>query len=236
FPPPPHIAHVKQITWHPANLERLYLLVEQGALLVSEDDGKTWDENRAYADPSKDMFRHDNHRLLFRENPREYLMCGGEGIHVTFDDGRTWRQVMSREDRIGYPDAMHVDPRNDSVVYVFGPRTGPGLWTKAGTSNPTVMRSRDFGETWQELRGGLPADLVGNIEASALHRHGSDITLFFGTASGEVWQSTDDGENWTRIAADLPPIAKNGHFRYLLPPDEKLAAEEMMRACGEEYA
>lgn len=235
FPPPPHIAHVKHVTWHPNNPQKLFVCIEQGALLVSADDGRTWSENRNYADPSKDMFRHDNHRVLFQSDPRRYFMCGGEGIHFTADDGVSWFQLMSRQDRIGYPDAMFVDPRNDQIVYVAGPRTGPGLWPKLGTSDPTFMRSMDGGITWEEKRAGMPADLKGNIEAMGLHRWGNDIALYAGTASGEVYESTNGGELWARIAAGLPSIAKNGHFRYFLPPDEKLAAEEMMRACGAAY-
>lgn len=236
FPPPPHVAHVKHVTWHESNPQRLFVCIEQGALLISDDDGQTWTENRAYADPEKDMFRHDNHRLLFRDDPACYFMCGGEGIHYTDDDGKSWRQLTSRADRIGYPDAMHIDPRDDRVVYVCGPQAGPGIWPKFGTSNPTVLRSRDAGQSWEEVRNGFPADLVGNIEASALHHHGDRISLYLGTASGEVWESDDDGDTWARIIDGLPSIAKNGHFRYLLPPEEKAAAEEFMRQVGAEYA
>jgi len=236
FPPPPHIAHVKQVAWHPSNLKKLYVCIEQGALLISDDDGQTWSENRAYADPEKDMFRHDNHRVLFRDDAACYFMCGGEGIHYTDDDGETWVQLMSRDSRIGYPDAMHIDPRDDSVIYVCGPKAGPGIWAKFGTSNPTVMKSTDAGQSWTEKRNGFPEDLVGNIEASGLHHVGEAITLFLGTASGEVWQSDDAAESWRLIADGLPSIAKNGHFRYLLPPEEKAAAEDMMRKCGAEYA
>jgi photosystem II stability/assembly factor-like uncharacterized protein len=236
FPPPPHVAHVKHVTWHPSNLRRLFVCIEQGALLISDDDGQTWTENRAYADPDKDMFRHDNHRVLFRNDPNSYFMCGGEGIHYTDTGGQSWAQLTSRNDRIGYPDAMHVDPREDSVVFVAGPQAGPGVWPKFGTSNPTVLRSRNAGQTWEELRNGFPQDLVGNIEASGLHHYGDRIGLYLGTASGEVWESNDDGDSWRLLISGLPPIAKNGHYRYLLSPEEKHAAEEMMREVGAQYA
>lgn len=235
FPPPPHVAHVKNVAWHPGNPRKLYVCIEQGALLVSTDDGATWTENRAYADPSQDMFRHDNHRVLFQTDPRCYFMCGGEGVHYTADDGASWRQLLSRHDRIGYPDAMFVDPRNDQAVYVAGPRSGPGLWAKAGTSDATFMRSLDGGRSWEEKRAGLPANLVGNIEAMGLHHVGQNISIYAGTATGEVYETDDAGESWRLLASALPAVAKNGHFRYFLSPEAKLAAEEMMRACGARY-
>jgi hypothetical protein len=235
FPPPPHVAHVKDIAWHPSNPRRLYVCIEQGALLISDDDGQSWTENRGYADVEQDMFRHDNHRVLFQSNPSHYIMCGGEGLDVTFDDGASWSKVMKRSDRIGYPDAMFIDPRDENTVYVAGPQAGPGLWAKWGTSNPTFMASRDFGRTWQERRNGLPDDLVGNIEAMGLHHHGDEVTIFAGTATGEIYVTGDAGLNWSRLATGLPSIAKNGHFRWFLPEAERAAAEEMMRECGEAY-
>ena len=42
FPPPPHIAHVKQIVFHPTDPDTLYVLIEQGAFLKSTDDGQTF--------------------------------------------------------------------------------------------------------------------------------------------------------------------------------------------------
>jgi photosystem II stability/assembly factor-like uncharacterized protein len=235
FPPPPHIAHVKNIAWHDNNPRKLYVCIEQGALLVSEDDGQTWGENRTYADPSKDMFRHDNHRVLFKRDPRHYFMCGGEGIHFTANDGLSWQQLMSRQDRIGYPDAMFVDPRNDRVIYVAGPRAGPGLWPKFGTSDATFMRSEDGGQTWRERRSGLPENIIGNIEAMGLHHAKDRISIYAGTATGEVYETDDGGDSWRTLATGLPAIAKNGHFRYFLTPEEKAAAEHMMRACGSTY-
>jgi photosystem II stability/assembly factor-like uncharacterized protein len=235
FPPPPHIAHVKNVAWHPSDPRRLFVCIEQGALLISADDGQTWAENRSYADPNKDMFRHDNHRVLFQSDPRCYFMCGGEGIHFTADDGVSWRQLMSRQDRIGYPDAMFIDPRDDQVIYVAGPRAGPGLWTKFGTADPTFMRSRDGGLTWEEKRAGLPQDLIGNIEAMGLHWVQDQVAIYAGTATGEVYETDDAGEHWQTIASGLPAIAKNGHYRYFLDPQDKARAEEMMRACGAAY-
>ena len=44
FPPPPHIAHVKSTVFHPDQPTTIFALVEQGALLKSVDDGRSWIE------------------------------------------------------------------------------------------------------------------------------------------------------------------------------------------------
>ena len=42
FPGPPHLAHVKSITFHPKDPNIIYVAVEVGGFLKSADGGKTW--------------------------------------------------------------------------------------------------------------------------------------------------------------------------------------------------
>src|SRR5690606_14076792 len=44
FPPPPHVAHVKNISFHPERPDDIFICIEQGALLHSPDAGENWDE------------------------------------------------------------------------------------------------------------------------------------------------------------------------------------------------
>ena len=48
FIPPPHHPHVKNIIFHPTEPETYFVLVEQGALLKTTDDGATWTELDGY--------------------------------------------------------------------------------------------------------------------------------------------------------------------------------------------
>ena len=43
FPGPPHIAHVKNITFDPRDPRTIYTSIEQGGLLRSRDEGLTWE-------------------------------------------------------------------------------------------------------------------------------------------------------------------------------------------------
>jgi photosystem II stability/assembly factor-like uncharacterized protein len=231
FPPPPHFAHVKNVSFHPDEPETIFALVEQGALLKSIDDGASWTENTAYIE-ERDFFHNDVHRLLLKPgNPDAMLMSSGEGIYRTLDGGLTWDHVTQRDDRIGYPDAMFIDPRDPETVYVGGPRNAPRTWGATGTADATVLRSRDFGTSWEEIRSGFPAEIVGNIEAMGMHHCGDQIMLTAGTATGEVYVS-DDAENWNLLADGLPPISKGGHYRWFLTPEQKEEIEAKMRASG----
>lgn len=228
FPPPPHIAHVKNISFHPAEPETLYVCIEQGALLKSTDDGRTWFEEAGY-ESSADKFRHDNHRVLIKaSDPRQLFMCGGEGLYRSADAGRTWEHLTDRSHRVGYPDAMFIDPHDDNVLYMAGPRFAPMRWGDTGIADPTVMRSPDGGHTWQEIREGLPELIVGNIEAMGMHKSGEQVMLIAGTATGEVFACEPAGGPWALVAKDLPPISKGGHYRWFLTPEQRARIEERM--------
>jgi photosystem II stability/assembly factor-like uncharacterized protein len=230
FPPPPHIAHVKNVAFHPAEPTTLYVCIEQGAVLKSVDDGETWVELDSY-EAGEDFFERDNHRILPRpSNPRELFMCGGEGLYYSPDGGETWDHRTDRQHRIGYPDAMFIDPRDDNALFMAGPAEPPRDWGRTRRSDATVMHSPDGGRTWRELNKGLPKPVIGNIEAMGMHQFGSRVMLSAGTATGEVFVSDNAGENWTCIARGLPPISKGGHYRWFLAEDARARVEQRMRA------
>jgi hypothetical protein len=91
------------------------------------------------------------------------------------------------------------------------------------------MVSNDFGTTWQERREGLPNPVVGNIEAMGLHQQGEQVLISVGTATGEVYVSENEGHHWERVAHNVPPISKAGHFRWFLTDERRLQIEEAMR-------
>ncbi len=215
FPVPPHLPHVKHVAAHPGEPSVLYVCIEQGALLKSTDDGATFFELTSYSSPDDRWYR-DAHRIVFRQSdPADLYLTSGEGLYHSTDAGRTWTHLTTRHDRIGYPDAMFIDPDDERTLYIAGSGTSPDAWTPGphGSGNPGVLRSRDGGRSWDELSNGLPQPVHGNIEAMSLHRSPSNVAFYAGTAVGEVFASSDRGESWERIAADLPPISKVGHYK-----------------------
>ena len=232
FPPPPHIAHVKNIAFHENEPETLYLCIEQGALLKSTDDGETWFEQAGYVSDD-DFFFKDNHRVLITPSDAHRLyLCGGDGLYTSADAGVSWKHLTTREDRIGYPDGMFLDPRDERTLYMFGPRSAPRTWGESGVSDATVLRSTDGGDHWEEIRSGLPDPVVGNIEASGMYDAAGQVTLFAGTATGEVFACETPGDPWYLIADGLPPISKGGHYRWFLTEAERAQVEARLRARG----
>jgi photosystem II stability/assembly factor-like uncharacterized protein len=232
FPPPPHVAHVKHVAFHPAIPGTLYVCIEQGALLKSTDDGQSWRELHGYEQPDMDIkFRHDLHRVaILPSNPQVIYCSAGEGVYVSRNGGGEWQQLQSRFDRIGYPDCLFLDPRDERVIYVGGAGDAPREWRTTRISRAGVIRSGDGGATWQEVMGGLPVPIKGNIEAMAHHHAGDYLAIVAGTATGEVYLTEDDGKYWQCVASGLPPISKAGHYRWFLSDEEHAAIDKKMYA------
>jgi photosystem II stability/assembly factor-like uncharacterized protein len=235
FPPPPHWAHVKNVAFHPSLPDTLYVCIEQGALLKSEDAGQSWIELDEYADENVDFFRNDNHRVVIKpSDPAALFMCGGEGLYSSQDAGETWNHLTTRDFDVGYPDAMFLDPRDDNALFMAGPRNPPRAWREQEKpmADPAVLHSADNGKTWRKLDKGLPPKIVGNFEAMGLHYGGGTVSLYAGTATGEIYHSDDAGENWALLADGLPPISKGGHYRWFMSDEQRQQVEQHIVAVA----
>jgi len=208
FPAPPHVAHVKNITFDPENSTTIYVSVEQGGLFKSRDGGASWQEFHG--------FYEDVHRLVIRpSNPKWFYITGGNGLYHSRDGGETWEHLTDRSMRVGYPDPLLLHPHHEELMFMAGASTAPSYWRKNGTADPRIARSRDGGRDWEILNEGLPEHIRGNVEAMVMDVWDDSFALFAGTTDGDIFYSDDEGEHWIRIVTGLPPISKHGHYKLL---------------------
>jgi photosystem II stability/assembly factor-like uncharacterized protein len=224
FPPPPHIPHVKTVTFHPTEPETLFVLVEQGAFLKSTDDGRTWTDLTAYSKPEDVAYR-DMHRMLIDPaDPDRFFLATGEGLYRSTDGGKSFDHLMKRFDRMGYPDFLFFDPADAQTLYMGGSYLNPAQWYKEGIAESTVMRSTDGGDSWEEVSAGLPDPVVGAFEAMSLHRWDGGMMLMAGTATGEVYASDDYCRSWVCLDDDVEPVSKDDHHLPFMSKEERRAA------------
>ena len=215
FPAPPHLAHVKWVTFHPAEPTTLQVAVEQGGLYRSDDDGASWARLATYETPERGS-SHDIHRIaLGRADPHLVYMPTGEGVFRSRDAGASWDFLDGPTRWIGYPDFVFVDPLDDRTVYLGGALRGPGTWENP-SARPAFLRSQDGGDTWEELHDGLPDPVAGNVEAMSMHIWPGGPSFYAATTAGQVFGADRLEDGWGLLAEGLPAVSKVGHYRRFL--------------------
>ena len=131
---------------------------------------------------------------------------GGErGVFRTDDGGENWEQVLEISADTGVVD-LEMDPRNPAILYAAAYTRRRTPWGfNGGGPEGGIFRSRDGGDSWERLGGGLPEGPVGRI---GLEIAASDPLSVFALVEHEtesgVWRSRDRGATWERIS-DLNP-------------------------------
>ncbi|MFP6828807.1 MAG: hypothetical protein VCC36_07190 [Gammaproteobacteria bacterium] len=92
---------------------------------------------------------------------------------------------------MNHPEAYEVDDR----------------WRVRVAGALSVTRTRDGGNSFENLRSGLPQSHAYDLT----YRHGLAISgsgeeLALGTTTGNCWLSEDQGDSWSQITGTLPPI------------------------------
>jgi photosystem II stability/assembly factor-like uncharacterized protein len=133
---------------------------------------------------------------LSPHDPDEIWIGTDDGlIHRTPDGGKTWKNVTPK----GLPawskiSSLDVSPLEPGVVYAAVDAHRMDDFT------PHVYRTRDGGESWQEVSAGLPSFGFVTVVRADTVRKG---LLYAGTDTG-VFVSFDDGNRWQPLQANLP--------------------------------
>lgn len=207
FPPPPHQGHVLDIG---VLEEKLYVGIEVGALLRSDDGGASFTELPVNPDVSEV----DIHRLVLHpRRPRRIIAATGWGLIASDDAGATWRK-RERLPGIDYPIPLLAHPDDPDLLFVAGGEGWPPNWYQIGRSRAKIARSRDGGASWQRLLGGLPDGQRPTFGGLALEAWDGGYAVFAADTDGQIYQSEDGGEHWS-VVAEAAPVSKGEQYRGL---------------------
>lgn len=88
---------------------------------------------------------------------------GDRGVYKTQDGGKTWELVLGIDENTGATD-LEFDPSNPDVVYAAAYQRRRHTWAfLAGGPRSGIYKSTDNGESWRQLKTGLPKGDVGKI-------------------------------------------------------------------------
>jgi len=145
-------------------LHRPDLSVGNG-IYKSVDAGRTWthmglDDAQQIANLAIDP--RDPNRVFAAVMGHPYGPNAMRGIFRTTDGGRNWQRVLFKDENTGAND-VEMDPSDPSTVYasLWQSRLGPSEDNNEfdGTGGG-LFKSTDGGNTWRQLKNGLPANLV----------------------------------------------------------------------------
>jgi photosystem II stability/assembly factor-like uncharacterized protein len=202
------------IFFSPHNPDKLYALSNH--VHVTYDEGRSWEllsEDLTVADPeklgpsggpiTKDNTSVEYYATLFAgvESPREegLIWVGSDDglIHLSRDGGESWADVTP----LNMPEWMminsiDVDPFVDGGAYVAGTRY------KMGDYTPYLYKTKDYGQNWTLITGGIEAEHFTRVVRADPGRQG---LLYAGTETG-MYISFDDGASWKPFQLNLPTV------------------------------
>jgi photosystem II stability/assembly factor-like uncharacterized protein len=169
----------------------------------SMDGGKSWKNmgisrsehiGKILVDP-----RNSNTVLVAAEGPL-WSSGGDRGVFKTVDGGKTWKLVLEIDENTGVTD-LEFDPSNPDVVFAAAYQRRRHVWSLlAGGPKSGIYKSTDNGDSWRQLKTGLPTSDMGKI---GLAVSPANPDLVYATIEANVedkgfYRSLDKGESWEK--------------------------------------
>ncbi len=182
----------------------------------STDGGKTWKHlglDDAQQIPQVAIDPRDPNRVFAAVLGHPYGPNATRGIYRSTDGGTSWKKVLSSDDNTGGSD-VEIDPQHPNVVFAGLWSTRQAPWedgnTYNGSGNGGLYKSTDGGDTWRQVKNGLP-DPVQQVDVTISP---SNPNRIYATVAGNrgvtIYRSDDAGETWTRTSTDARPAARIG--------------------------
>src|SRR5438094_641495 len=175
-------------------------------LMNSSNAGTSWDEispdlTRVRAE-EKDTKKRRGTILTIAPSPvKEGVIWVGTddgNIQITKDRGKTWKNVtpaaITEWSTVGIIEASHFDT---GTAYAAVNRNS------LDDLRPHILRTRDYGETWQEIVSGIgEKDFARTVREDPVRK----ALLYAGPERG-VYVSFDDGDHWQTLRLNMPVVS-----------------------------
>lgn len=175
----------------------------------SVDGGQTWKNmGLSKSEHVSDIIIHPTNPDIVWVSAQGPLWSGGgeRGLYKTTDGGETWKQVLTPADKWTGVTSLLIDPRNPEKLYAATWARQRSIGAYVGTNEGAgIHTSNDGGETWTELKTGLPEGNMGKI-GMAISPMNPDViyaTIETDNRGGGFYRSADQGASWTKMSDEV---------------------------------
>ncbi|HIB47888.1 MAG TPA: glycosyl hydrolase [Flavobacteriaceae bacterium] len=130
---------------------------------------------------------------------------GDRGLYKTTDGGETWTKTLGNDEWTGVTDLV-IDPTNPDRLYA-------ATWDRhrtvaaylGGGPGSALYRSEDGGDTWIQLKTGLPKEFLGKTGLAISPQNPNVLYAALETnrRTGGVYRSENRGSSWTKMSATV---------------------------------
>lgn len=202
-------AGIHSIVVDPRDPNRVLVAVSTAGVIETSDGGKSWRSrnkgmrNENSPEPEAE-WGHDTHYIdLCPGAPDHVWQQNHVGIYYSSDGAENWQSVSKAGDRVHFGFPVAADDRDGKTAWVVPGRSDQQRMAVDG--GLMVARTTDGGQSWTELRAGLPQQNAYDV----VYRHALDQSagsVAFGSTTGNLYVSDDRGDSWAAVANNLPPI------------------------------
>lgn len=204
---------IADIAIHPENESVWYVAVGSGGVWKTTNAGTTWtpifDKQSVYSIGCVTIDPNNPNTIWVGtgENVGGRHVGFGDGIYVSHDEGKTWKNMGLKNSE--HLSKIIVHPDNSDVIWVAS--QGP-LWSKGGERG--LYKSSDGGKTWNRTLGDSNwtgvTDMVIDftnpdvLYAATWDRHRTVAAYMGGGPGSGLHKSMDGGETWTELKNGIP--------------------------------
>jgi hypothetical protein len=208
---PPLPGRARALVIDRSDPRRLWVGVEVGGIMRTQDRGTTWELNLPGENPDLHMMcaHPANPQVLYastgygRLDGVAEMIEGNAGVFRSEDFGATWtyawKGITPR-----YSRPMCIDPRTPHGLTVASAPTAFSSFREEGGAGAMLFRSDDGGNSWRSL-----CDPAHSPSPANFHGLSPDPDIaggvLVGTDTGEVWRVSDDA-GWSLQCDGMPAV------------------------------